>query len=74
MDELERLRSQAFIAKNRITELQEQLAVAEQRNQKLLERLILTEHERQVLSGHEDGCVRIGDLRPILRRIFGEAA
>ncbi len=74
MDELEKLRDQAFIAKNRIAELQQELTAAVEKNRELLERLTLTQKEREILHGHEDGCVRLGDLRPILRRIFGEAA
>ncbi len=74
MDDLERLRSQAFLATNHIAELQAQLARMEQENRQLAERLTLSDDERKILAGHEDGCVRVRELRPILRRIFGDAA
>jgi hypothetical protein len=72
MTELEQLHTRDFLARNRISELQEQLSVAENRLGQLTERLTLSQQERAVFNGRPDGCVRVNDLRPIVRRVFGE--
>jgi hypothetical protein len=74
MDDVERLQAQAFMARNRVAELQQQLEATQRNFRELSERLTLSEHERKVLEGHEDGCVRVNELYPIIRRVFGEAA
>ncbi len=71
MSELEKLQTQAFIARNRIADLEAQLTSAAQQLQEIHERLKLSDHERAVLKGRDDGCVRVGELWPILNRIFG---
>ena len=60
MDEMERLRDELRLAKEQICQLRE--------------RLTLSEEERTILTGQGDGCVRLGDLRPLVRRVFGDAA
>lgn len=35
------------------------------------DRLTLSDGERVILAGHGDGCIRVNDLQPILRRVFG---
>ncbi len=74
MDKVDGLQAQPFMATNRVIELQEQLEGAQRRLRELTERLTLSEEERSILQGHADGCIRINELRPILRRVFGEAA
>ena len=74
MNDMETLQAQAFIARNRVAELQEQLALSHKSLCDLTKRLTLTEHEKKVLQGHADGCVRVNELWPILRRVLGEAA
>ena len=32
-------------------------------------RLVLTDAERAILKGRDDGCIRVNDARPILKRI-----
>jgi hypothetical protein len=72
MTELEELHTRDFLARNRIAELQEQLSVAERRLDQLSERLTLSQQEKAIFHGRPDGCVRVNDLRPIVRRVFGE--
>jgi len=74
MDDVERLRAEVLIAKNHLAEMREQLQHMQQQLTDQAERLHLSDQERKILSGHEDGCVRVGELWPILRRVFGEAA
>lgn len=71
MTDQQDLQTRAFLARNRIAELQAQLASAEAQIRDLQQRLALSEQEREVLRGQPDGCIRIGELRPILRRVFG---
>ena len=72
--EVESLRDQVFVARNRISELLEQLESAERSYRELQDRLELSAQEQNILAGRYDGCIRLGDVRPILRRVFGEAA
>jgi hypothetical protein len=72
MTEMERTHARDFIAQNRVAELQSQLRVTEDKLEQLMERLTLSPRERSVLDGRPDGCVLVGDLRPIVRRVFGE--
>jgi len=74
MDKRDDLETDASMATNRVTELQEQLEGAQRKLRELTERLTLSDEERSVLQGRADGCIRINELRPILRRVFGEAA
>jgi hypothetical protein len=74
MSELEKLQDQTFLARNRIQELQEQLSATQQKLHELQDRLTLSDQERAVLEGESDGCIRVGDLRPIVDRILGRAA
>jgi hypothetical protein len=67
MDEMERLRAELGTTREQVLQLQRQLEQAQQR-------LTLSDQERAVLAGKGDGCVRLGDLRPIVRRVFGDAA
>ncbi len=72
--EVEALRAQVFMARNHNAELEAQLAMAKGMLEELRERLTLSDRERKVLDGEGDGCIRISELRPILRRVFPEAA
>jgi septal ring factor EnvC (AmiA/AmiB activator) len=74
MDEMERLRGELRSATDQVSQLQQRLDQAEQQLHTYNQRLTLTEQDRAILSGHADGCVRLGDLRPIVRRVFGDAA
>lgn len=74
MDEMERLRGELRSATDQMSQLQQRLDQAEQQLHSYHQRLALSEHERGVLAGNHDGCVRLGDLRPIVRRVFGDAA
>jgi len=67
MDEMEHLRTE-------LSALQKRVETAELRLQEYVQRLTLSDEERDVLAGREDGCIRIGELRPIVRRVFGDAA
>lgn len=55
-----------------LIEVFERCIRAEAKVSELLVRLALTPEERAVLDGRGDGCVRVGDLRPIARRVFGD--
>lgn len=72
MSELEKLRAELFLARNHRAELSEQLAAAKQMIEQLYERLTLSDKEHAILKGQADGCIRIGELAPILKRVFRE--
>jgi hypothetical protein len=74
MTELERLQAEVLIAKNHLSDMRVLLRQAEQQLRDYADRLTLSDKEREVLGGHDDGCIRIGEIRPILRRVFGDAA
>ncbi len=74
MSELEELRDQAFIAKNRVAELELALSAAEQQLEELQDRLTLSDQERAVLDGQGNRFVPVDELRPIVARVFGQAA
>lgn len=71
---MERLRNELGTTKDQVVQLQQQLTQAEQSLRDYAQRLVLSDQDRAVLSGEGDGCIRIGDLRPIVRRVFGDAA
>lgn len=71
MSELEKLRAVAFMRKNRIRDLEVQLIATQRQLQELQERLTLSGQEKTILKGHDDGCIRTGELRPILNRVSG---
>ena len=73
MTDMEKAQAQTFIAKNRVAELETQLEAAGERLAELQDRLTLSDAERAVLEGHDDGCVRVAELHPILTRVFGSA-
>lgn len=74
MDEMERLRDELRSANDQVLQLQQRLEQAEQQLHTCAQRLTLSEQDRVILAGQGDGCVRLGDLRPIVRRVFGDAA
>ena len=57
-----------------IMRLNQRLAALERSLEDLKQRLTLSDEEQRILAGRADGCIRIGDLDPILHRIFGKAA
>lgn len=71
---MERLRNELGTTKDQVVQLQQQLTQAEQSLRDYAQRLVLSDQDRAILSGEGDGCIRIGDLRPIVRRVFGDAA
>ena len=72
MDDHETLKARVQMLHRREDEMREQLAIAHSQSVKLIERLTLTDHEKAVLKGDGDGCIRSGAALPIFRRVFGE--
>jgi hypothetical protein len=74
MDEQERLREELRIANDQVTQLRQHLDDAQRQLATVNQRLVLSDQDHAILAGQGDGCVRLGDLRPIVRRVFGDAA
>lgn len=61
-----------LILKNRVADLEERLRIAEGKYNELVASLELSDRERAILAGRDDGTIPVGEVRPILVRVFGE--
>jgi hypothetical protein len=62
----ENLKTRQSPVQNRLTELEERLRTAERHLKGFRERLTLSEQDRAILQGHGDGCIRVGEMWPIV--------
>lgn len=71
-EELERLRAEVEAATRQRDELLNGCQAALRANELLEERTTLKPAERLALAGHDDGCIRVEEIRPLVVRVWGQ--